>query len=585
VALVSWLAAPVGEAQQQWRWTGVPRIVVVGDVHGAYEALVEVLQETELIDAELRWTGGTTHLVSVGDLLDRGTEARRVLDLVMRLESEARAAGGRVAVLLGNHELMNLTGDWRYVARGEYAAFAAEEDTATRAAAYAAFAATAPARDSAATRAEFDTAYPLGFFARQAAFAPTGRYGAWILSLPTILLIGDTAFVHGGLPPLVAELGLDLNAKVSADLRRYLELRERLAAQGVLPPFDRRNDVDAAGAELPSAAPELAEQLMEFVALADAAELGLAGPHWYRGSVYCKPLIEEPTLEAALERLAARRAIVGHTPTADRRIRELYDGRLIMVDTGMLTEYFGGQPAALVLEGATLHALYPRQHLRTDVERSGMLVAYGRTEGELRAVLAQGTVMTVERGERTAPWHVVLDYQGTTIEATFVPSRGADFELAAAALDDLLDTAIVAPTVVRTIEGEQGALQLRYPGAVTETDRAARGLAFNGWCPIEPQLHLMYAFDLLIANRARTAANVAFTNGLTDLVVTEHAQAFGTERALARGVDAAGLAISPALESALRSLDEARLRTVLGEWLDSRQIRALLARRDALLRE
>lgn len=589
VALVACLAAPFGHAQQQqWRWTDVPRVVVVGDVHGAYDALVEVLQGTGLIGSDLHWTGSSTHFVSLGDLLDRGAEARRVLDLVMQLESEALAAGGRVHVLLGNHELMNLTGDLRYVAPGDYAAFAPDEGSAVRAAAYAAYAAAAPPGDSAATRAEFDAAYPPGFFARQAAFAPNGRYGAWLLSLPTLLVINDIVYVHGGLPPVVAELGLDLNSKVRADLDRYLALRDRLAAQGVLSAFDRRSDVETARAALASSPPEVAPQLTELVALADATELGLAGPHWYRGSVYCKPQLEEPTLEAALEQLRARRAIVGHTPTGDRRVRALYDGRLVMADTGMLSEYFGGRPAALVLEGTVLEVLYLRPVQRGGVETSGMLVAHGRTAAELHTALAQGTATIVERDQGAEPWRVVLDYEGVAIEATFVPSAGdraADFELAAAALDDLLGTALVAPTVARTIDGQRGALQLRYPDAVTEADRVTRDLRFSGWCPIEPQLRLMYAFDLLIGNRTRSANNVAFTNDLTDLILTEHGRAFGTERTLPPSVDPSQLQIPPPLAAALRSLDEAQLRAALGAWLDTRRIRGLLARRDRLLQE
>lgn len=580
------LAAQLGHAQQQWRWPDVPRVVVIGDVHGAYEPLIELLQDTALIDNNLRWTGGTTHLVSLGDLLDRGSEARRVLELVMRLESEASAAGGRVHVVLGNHELMNLVGDLRYVAPGDYASFAPEEDPAARAAAYAAFAESAG--DRAAARVEFDGTYPPGFFARQAAFAPGGRYGAWLLSLPTLLVIDDTAFVHGGLPPIVAELGLDLNAKVRADLDRYLALRDLLAAEGVLSPFDRRRDTETAQASLASAAADSVPELMEFIALGDAPELGVEGPHWYRGSVYCKPLLEEPTLTAALARLGARRVIVGHTPTVDHRVRALYDGRLVTADTGMLSEYFGGQPAALVLEGEALEVRYVAPARRAGAETTGMLVAYGRTEAELLDALAHGTVTAVDRGTGTGPWRVVLGHENTTIEATFVArsaDRAADFELAAAALDDLLGTTLIAPTALRTIDGRDGALQLRYPDAVTEADRAARALRFSGWCAIPPQLRLMHAFDLLIGNGARTAANVAFTNDLTDLTLTDHAAAFGTQRTLPSSVDPAALDIPPRLVSALRSLDEARLRAAFGAWLDSRQTRALLARRDRLVRE
>src|SRR4051812_13560983 len=84
------------------------RIVAVGDVHGAGDAFVSILQKAGLIDTQKRWTGGTTILVQTGDLLDRGQDVRQILDLLMALESQASAAGGRVHALLGNHELMNL---------------------------------------------------------------------------------------------------------------------------------------------------------------------------------------------------------------------------------------------------------------------------------------------------------------------------------------------------------------------------------------------------------------------------------------------------------------------------------------------
>jgi hypothetical protein len=95
----------------------------------------------------------------------------------------------------------------------------------------------------------------------------------------------------------------------------------------------------------------------------------------------------------------------------------------------------------------------------------------------------------------------------------------------------------------------------------------------------------MYAFDVLTSNRNRTAANVILSNDLTDLSLTDHRQAFGTERTLPAGFDASKLAIPAGLVAALRALDEPRLKTALGAWLDSRQIRALLARRDQLLQD
>jgi hypothetical protein len=382
-----------------------------------------------MIGSDLGWTGGETHLVSLGDLLDRGDDARKVLDLVMRLQREAVVAGGRVHVVLGNHELMNLLGDWRYVAAGDYAAYAAEETAAVRAAAFAALAATAADGQSALTQQAFDNAYPPGYFARQAAFAASGRYGAWLLSLPTIVVINDTAIVHGGLPAVVGEAALDLNDRVRADLNRYLALRDRLNS-GSVPPVDRQRDVEVALAAIATASPEVAPQLEELVALGDAPELGVAGPLWYRGSIYCKPVLEEATLDTALERLGVTRVVVGHTPTAGRRVRSLYGGKLLAIDTGMLAEYFHGRAAALVLEGPEIGVQYLGEPRRAGLE-SGNAVAYGRTEAELLEALENGTVTGIERGEAPAAWQVMLSYEappstpGSTRAAATAPATAS----------------------------------------------------------------------------------------------------------------------------------------------------------------
>jgi hypothetical protein len=177
-------------------------------------------------------------------------------------------------------------------------------------------------------------------------------------------------------------------------------------------------------------------------------------------------------------------------------------------------------------------------------------------------------------------------HDGAAIAATFYPNsaeRTGELELAAAALDDLLGTDLVAPTVSRTIAGRNGALQLRPADAVTERERLERGIAFGGWCGIEPQVELMRAFDFLILNRDRTSASVLFANDLSDLTLIDHSNAFAPRSTLPPGFETTARQMPVRLRNALLALDETELHSALGEWLDSRQIRALLARRDQLM--
>jgi hypothetical protein len=173
----------------------VERVVAVGDVHGDVEALKDVLRLAGLIDAKDQWSGGKAHLVQTGDIADRGDHTRAAYELLMRLETEARKAGGRVHVLLGNHEVMNMLGDLRYITPGELASFADQSATPD-----------APGA-------------PKGLAGHREAHGPQGRYGRWLRGHAAVVRINDTLFLHGGIAPSVPARTLEeLNRWVHQDL-------------------------------------------------------------------------------------------------------------------------------------------------------------------------------------------------------------------------------------------------------------------------------------------------------------------------------------------------------------------------------
>lgn len=186
---------PSLDAAPQDVFTGVDRIVAVGDIHGDADALQAVLLMAGVIDAKGHWSGGKTHLVQTGDIPDRGDKTRQALDLLMRLEREAPKAGGAVHALLGNHELMNMTSDLRYVTPAERASY---EDLS-------------PDRDP--------PGEPRGTAGHQVAFSLTGRYGQWLRNHPAVIRIDQTLFLHGGIAPQVKARSLpELNRLVRQDL-------------------------------------------------------------------------------------------------------------------------------------------------------------------------------------------------------------------------------------------------------------------------------------------------------------------------------------------------------------------------------
>ncbi len=191
------------------------------DVHGAYTELHALLRDTGILDATDHWAAGNAHVVCLGDLLDRGADSRKVMDLLMRLQGEAQAAGGRVHVVLGNHEAMNLLGDLRYVDVGEFAAYADMESAAERAQMRGAW----EAERGAGSAAAFDEKFPPGYFGHRAALSPAGKYGRWLLTLPVAIVINDSLFMHGGPSNRLQGMSVqELNLRYRTALTDYLGL-------------------------------------------------------------------------------------------------------------------------------------------------------------------------------------------------------------------------------------------------------------------------------------------------------------------------------------------------------------------------
>lgn len=96
-------------------FTNVKNLVALSDIHGQYGILVSLLKNNGVIDKNYNWVFGSGHLVINGDIFDRGDRVTEILWLIFKLENQARVMGGKVHYLLGNHEIMVLNNDLRYV--------------------------------------------------------------------------------------------------------------------------------------------------------------------------------------------------------------------------------------------------------------------------------------------------------------------------------------------------------------------------------------------------------------------------------------------------------------------------------------
>jgi hypothetical protein len=254
---------------------GVDSVYMFGDVHGEFDRVTKLLRNADLVDDSLAWTGGARRLVFLGDLFDRGEDVTRVLWFLYRLEREARDAGGAVDVILGNHELMIMSHDARYVGIKE-----------TRLA-------------SAHGLAYGDLFHPR-----------TSVLGRWLATKPGLVRMDDLLLAHGGVGPEYADYTLEeyrdtLQAFIAEDLLVHWQDPEFLEA------FADTTTLDSAGVS----------RRWRFF-------FGSGSVMWFRGLVLSDTL--GPYLEEVLERFDASVHVVGHTPVAT--IQERYDGKLIAAD-------------------------------------------------------------------------------------------------------------------------------------------------------------------------------------------------------------------------------------------------------------
>jgi hypothetical protein len=596
--LLSILLSSVAAAEQ-YRWSDVDRVVAMSDPHGAYSSMVQTLVNAGVIDAEQNWSGGTTHLVITGDLLDRGAESRQIMDLVMHLESQAPENGGMVLLTLGNHEVMNLVGDLRYVAQGEYAAFAGEESEEERERWFQVLLSTRRVQslgtvDEASLRGEFDRDRPPGFYAHRRAFSSKGKYGQWLMQKPLMVVVNDTAFVHGGLPSMVGEMGLErLNDELRAQVTDYVAALEVLNDAGLIDPqvnFYEQGRIAEGIATDASIPAGLLAALDKVVSLNDAVVHDTSSPLWYRGSVGCSALEEGDIVARALNAIGANRVVIGHTPTVTRRVLERMNGKIIEMDTGMLNAAYGGSGHAVIIENGKISVVgelgaersAPVPHPRRVGARDDELSAE-----DLADLLANGEIVATDT-DLSGRTTVEVKAGGTTVAALFAESsrkKGLNTELAAYRLDRLIGLDMIPVTVAREVDGRQGTLQFLPKNARDEVYRSGSGQGSGAWCSLQRQWNSMYIFDSLIYNEGRAQTKMVYSPENWQMMLVENDNVFSAERGRPRYLAEAPLDLTSTWIAALTSITDAVLEENLDDVLSKRQISALGKRRDQLLEE
>jgi hypothetical protein len=573
-----------------YAWTGVERVVAVADVHGDYEQFVYILAHPQvaLIDNDLRWIGGKAHLVQLGDVADRGAQARKIYELIMRLEKEAAAAGGAVHMLLGNHEEMNITGialDYpRYVGVEQFVSFLPDGFRRSREAEY--IKTLPPEMRKQAEIEGFDVttdqavadfwqriidskdpearrAYVLGF---------NDAVGDWLLKQNAVVKINDVVYVHGGISEPISKWPLrEINTVMRTELAYF---------QGIM-----RDPQRTSRAFHPKLVydPE--------------------GPLWFRGLAESGKAAQSE-VDRILANLGAKAMVIGHNffsykggrsqvITKDYVAR--FQDKVWIMDTGISSQYsgsYGGVPSALIYENGEFRLWGETEEVAA---RSGIkpppLKPLTRKEMETFLRTAPVTGRSPGPGGRTDAWRLTLEARDVVISALFKyvdrrrPEPLADsyrYELAAYALSKYLDVGFVPPIVERTVEGIPGAIQVFVPNTISE---AARKEAKT--VPPDPDAFEKAMADLLVFQ------NLAYDDchddrdtliGKDDGKVfrVDFSEAFVPEKDLPARCPI--LRCSRLLFRKLQAWEDKTVAEYVGRFLDPQETAALNARRRAVVR-
>ena len=615
------------------------RIVAIGDIHGELHIFRQLLRHTGLIDDADRWVGGSATLVQTGDFLDRGPDVRGVMDLLMELQARSAEAGGQVIVLLGNHEAMNLTFEYRDVGVEAYSSFVDEHSERRRDEAFSAWKTHVLRRAASlrikvpglgrAARKQWLNRHPPGLLEYREALGPTGEYGQWVRERPVVVRVGDSLFLHAGIGPESVDQDLaEINDEVREEIAILDRHRSYLLERKLILPFSDRTEIWTAAkqeVELRQArgtrdAPEtrhLHEIASQFGSLTrDSALLRGDGPLWYRGyALEPEPNIRQ-LIESTLERNRARRVVAGHSTLASATIPARLDGRIFLIDTGMLSSYYpGGRGSALEIDGDSVTAVYEDGERIALVEPDEPAVEAAlarwlgpdgaalpfRDEVELLAFLHSAKVTQAEEfGEGvTRPERLVLESGGVRVRAIFHDvhietmggtRHGRSFvssfrdsylsQAAAYEVSRLLGLDSVPPTVVRQVGDREGSVALWIEEAINERRRRELDIRPPDLARWVRSFHDMRIFDNLINNIDRNEGNILLDSAWK-LWMIDHTRAFASSSQLPDRESVKRC--SRSLLEALRGLEEEEIQNRLSPYLSKVGIRAMLKRRNRLL--
>lgn len=583
--IISSLCVSLYAKSKQCVWKDIERIIAIGDIHGDYDNFVKILKEAGLVDDSLKWSGGKTHFVQTGDILDRGDYPKEVFDLIKKLEIEAEEAGGKVHMLLGNHEEMNITGvvfRYDYVSPKQFASFLPDafrqkkeneflkklnnsseimsNSDPTLLDSYLETNWNKVMKDS---RNEEIRKLYVNTFNR--------NYGQWIIEHNTVIKINDIIFSHGGISERYASWPLE---KINDVTREELNIFRLAYKRGINPIIQR-----------------------EVLYMPDS-------PLWNRDLALKDEETYGKIVDKILQSLGANYMVIAHTPPGSPVIpesqrdeiifRTRFNQKVWMIDTG-ISDFYHGILSFLRVENGEF---YMREWREEEYKKEAPFEPSQITEEEVSRedveyYLLNAAVVTVHKEAvpgRTAAWRINLDDGELKRRAMFKvvddrrPTLLPDsykYEMASYALDKLLGFGKIPPMVEREIESTKGSLQVRVENCIGLDEQQMKNLT-----PPDPEafansLEEINVFENLVYNERKELDDILIQEESWRVFRVDFSEAFSPapnlipEQKITR--------CSKTLFQNLQKISNALLEARLADYLNEEEMAALIKRKDLII--
>jgi hypothetical protein len=565
-------------------WKDVDKIIAVGDIHGDYDNLVKILLKCDLIDDKHKWSGGKTHLVQTGDIMDRGDHARKVFDLLMRLQKEAEEAGGKVHILLGNHEEMNISGivfrQPGYVSPKQFASFLPDDFRVKKETEF-----RQQVKNFSEIESNFDPAILESYFEtkweklmKNKALHPmyvnsfNENYGKWLLEQSIAIKINDIIFSHGGISEKYAQWPLQ---KINDVLLNELDVYRLAYKRGINPRIKPK---------------------MLYVH---------DSPLWNRDFALKDEKSYSHVVDKILKNLGATHIVIAHTPKGspvipqnqqeEKELRTRFDEKIWMIDTGISDSYWGVL-SYLIYENEEIlmHEWMDEEIEEEEPFEPSKITPKDESREDTEYYLLSADVVGYHPEAvpgRTAAAKVDLDDGETkrgarhkTVDARR-PMRLPDsyqYELAAYALDKLLSFEKIPPMVEREIKSTNGALQINVENCFGLDKQQRENITPPDSQAFANALEEINVFENLVYPEGKELDDILIQEESWEIFRVDFSEAFNPSPDLIPGQEIRRC--SKALFQNLQKLSDEVIKERLKDYLNDEEMSALLTRKALIIK-